>query len=102
MNDIEQEQGVPREHAVAIARGMLWIETSLRLPALDRPLIELAAATAGRWQYVPTLEGLKPVGFDLVAIDVVARWLGVTIDRWLHDGLRIIEAEALRLMQERS
>ena len=67
------------------------------LPAADRPLIRLAVACASRWQRVSVGLGKSvPTAFDLPAVDVAARWLGITPDARLLDGLTIREREALQ------
>lgn len=70
------------------------------LPASDRPLIRLALACHGRWQRTPVGLGQSiPTAFDLPAVDVAARWLGITPDAYLLAGLTILEREALKLMR---
>lgn len=42
---------------------------------------------------------LQPVALDLVAVDVAARWLGITPDAALMRDLQIVEHEALGAMR---
>lgn len=94
--------GLDRSDAVAMAKAMLGAdETSLELPRSEYPLIRLVLASAGQWRIAPQgLGGARPVSLDLVAVDVAARWLGITPDARLFEGLSIIEREALKLMKE--
>lgn len=70
------------------------------LPVSDRPLIRLAVACRSRWQLAPGGLGQSiPTAFDLPAVDVVARWMGIAPDAHLLAGLTILEREALKLMR---
>lgn len=72
----------------------------LTLPASLRPVIQLALATVGQWRTASAdLVGTVPVALDLTALDVAARWLGLTPSPDLFDDIRTIEAEALHLMR---
>lgn len=95
--------GLDRREAIAAARAMMGDEgASVELPASERPLIRLVLASAGQWRIASQgLAGSRPVAFDLIAIDVAARWLGITPDARLFEGLAVIEREALKLMKPR-
>lgn len=70
------------------------------LPLADQPLIRLALASHNRWQRAPAGLGASvPVAFDLPAVDIAARWLGIAPDARLMNGLTILEREALKLMR---
>ncbi len=94
--------GLDRKDAMAMARQMVGAdETTVELPSSERPLIRLILASAGQWRIAPQgLGGSRPVSLDLVAVDVAARWLGISPDAHLFNGLAIIEREALKLMKE--
>ncbi len=72
----------------------------LQLPSAERPLIQLVLTCHNRWQRVGAgMGGSLPVAFDLPAVDVAARWMGIIPDARLMNGLTIIEREALKLMR---
>ena len=94
--------GLDRSAAPAMAQQMggAGEPEMVMLPLTDRPLIRLVGAVHHRWQRVSVgLGRTVPVAFDLPAVDVAARWLGITPDARLLDGLTIIEREALKLMR---
>lgn len=95
-------EDMSRKEAVASAREMMGLEAdSVILPASERPLIRLILAVAGQWRMGTVgLGGMRPIAFDMVAVDVTARWLGITPDARLLEGLAIIEREALKLMRK--
>lgn len=95
------EGGLTRQQAVTTARRMMGLEDQvITLPSAERPLIRLVLASAGQWRMGPAgLGGMRPIALDLVAVDVAARWLGITPDARLFDGLAIIEREALKQMR---
>lgn len=95
-------EGMTRPEAVTMARKMVGEDEAdeILLPSAEHPLIRLAVACHGRWQHVTVGLGRSiAVAFDLPAIDVAARWLGITPDARLLDGLTILEREALKLMR---
>ncbi len=95
-------EGLDRPAATVMARQMVGQEEpeAMLLPAAERPLIRLIGASHNRWHRVSVGLGQSvPTGFDLQAADVAARWLGITPDARLMDGLTIIEREALKLMR---
>jgi len=94
-------EGMERREAVAAARRIMGTDTeALVLPAAERPLIRLVLAVAGQWRMGGGgMAGMRPIGLDMTAVDVTARWLGITPDARLFDGLAIIEREALKLMR---
>lgn len=69
------------------------------IPASLAPLIRLFAAVATQWR-VAGMAG-EPIGLDLVAVDVAARWLGLTPSPDLLDGIAVMEAAALTAIRER-
>lgn len=88
-----------REDAQAAARSEAGeMADDLILPESERPLIELALETVGKWRVT---SGLKVIllGFDLGEIDVAARWMGIRPDARLLAGLNIIERAALRALE---
>lgn len=101
VGDLMAEGGLSRPDAVKTARAMMGVEEdAIVLPMSERPLIRLVLASAGQWRMGPAgLGGMRPIAIDLVAADVAARWLGITPDARLFDGLAIIEREALKLMR---
>lgn len=94
-------EGMTRDQAMVAARQMAGLDEQaegLRLPATDMPLIRLALACRRQWRVeVHGLGQSLPVALDLVAVDVAAKWLGITPDAHLLDGLSILEREALKL-----
>lgn len=104
MQDLIAE-GMTRESARAAAAKMLREDDEdgdeqLCLPRSELPLIRLIMAVRHQWRLAGGgMAGSFPVAFDLPAVDVAARWLGLTPDARLMDGLSIIEAEALKLMR---
>ncbi|ANT39917.1 hypothetical protein RGUI_0844 [Rhodovulum sp. P5] len=92
------QTGADRDAATRMARAMQQDDAPapLRLPASERPLIELALATVRCWIWVAGLGGMHRVGLDLVQVEVVARWRGIVPDARLLDGLQIIERAVLR------
>lgn len=94
-------EGMDRREAPAAARRIMGLDTAdLVLPASERPLIRLVLAVAGQWRMGGGgLAGMQPIGLDMTAVDVTARWLGIIPDARLFDGLAIIEREALKLMR---
>lgn len=93
--------GMDRREAVASARQIMGIDADgLVLPETDRALIRLVLAVSGQWRMGGGGMGpMRPIAFDMVAVDVTARWLGITPGAHLLDGLGIIEREALKLMR---
>lgn len=95
-------EGMTRPEAVTMARKMVGEDDvgAIVLPMSDQPLIRLAIASNNRWLRASAGLGPSiPTGLDLPAVDVTARWLGITPDARLLDGLTIIEREALKLMR---
>lgn len=96
-------EGLTRKEAIASARNMLGEEAdggALLLPAAEIPLIRLVSHASGQWRMGSAgMAGMRPIAFDLTALDVAARWLGITPDARLLSGLSIIEREALKLMR---
>lgn len=92
------ETGGSKDEALALARQMQGPseDAVLRLPLSERPLIELALATVGRWRWIVGIGGAQRVGFDLGEVEVAARWMGLTPDVRLFEGLWIIERAVLR------
>lgn len=75
-------------------------EVEIVLPTSEYALIRLAIASNNRWLRASAGLGPSiPIGLDLPAVDVTARWLSITPDARLLDGLTIIEREALKLMR---
>ncbi|MGB0912019.1 MAG: hypothetical protein ACPGSW_00440 [Phaeobacter italicus] len=70
----------------------------LRLPEHERDLIRLALATVGKWRVAATMGKPLLLGFDYGEIDVTARWLGITPDPRMQDGIAIIERAALQIL----
>ena len=95
------ETGLSRPEAKDMARSMLGTDADvLRLPESDRTVIRLALATVGKWRVAVGWNGArKPLGFDLGEIDVTARWMGITPDVHLLDGIGIIERAALKVLK---
>jgi hypothetical protein len=90
-----------REEAMRVA-AMLHDEPvgPLALPAALRPAVELAAAAAGQWRMAGGgMAPMRPVGLDFVAVDAIARWMGLTPTPRLLADLRGIEAAALALFR---
>lgn len=87
------------EEARKIAANMGDKPAPLILPAALRPVVDLTGLTTSCWRFIGAgLAGSFAVGFDQGAVDVVANWLGIKIDRDLAFDLKIIEAEALHLI----
>lgn len=100
MDDLVAE-GMTRAEALAQARTLAGqTPGGVRLPASERPLVRLALATVGQWRMVAGKKGVHRIAFDMTGVDVTARWLGITPDARLLDGLTIIEREALKLMRQ--
>lgn len=96
------EMGATRKEAEVIARTMVGEADGgqIILPESERATIRLALAVSGQWRMAPLgLGGARPIAFDMTAVDVTARWLGISPGPRLFDGLAIIEREALRLMR---
>lgn len=95
--------GVDRAEASRIAGKMTGAgSASITLPVSERPTIRLALAVSGQWRLAPCgLGGSRPVALDMTAVDVTARWLGITPGPHLFEGLAIIEREALKIMRSR-
>lgn len=95
------EASLSREDARRQAETLLGPEAKvLRLPESDRSVIRLALATVGKWRVAVHFSGkVKLLGFDLGEIDVAARWMGLTPDPALLDGIGIIERAALRVLE---
>lgn len=96
------ETGADRDAARTLATEMLGGDTAeIRLPLRERDLIRLALATVGKWRTLAHWSGrIKLLGFDLSEIDVAARWMGITPDARLLDGIGIIERAALKLLEK--
>ncbi|KAA8606815.1 hypothetical protein [Salipiger aestuarii] len=96
------ETGAGRDEARIMATGMLGGETDeIRLPVRERDTIRLALATVGKWRTLAHWSGrVKLLGFDLSEIDVAARWMGISPDARLLDGIGIIERAALKLLEK--
>ncbi|MBB96924.1 MAG: hypothetical protein CML68_20295 [Rhodobacteraceae bacterium] len=94
------ETGLPRDAARLQAEALLGSEAGpLRLPDSERDVIDLALATVGKWRVAVGWTGqIRPLGFDLAQVDVAARWLGITPDPELLDGMGMIERAALKVM----
>lgn len=96
-------EGLTRKEAMAMARQMLGEDEddgTLLLPASEIPLIRLVSHASGQWRMGSAgMAGMRPIAFDLTALDVAARWLGITPDARLLNGLSIIEREALNIMR---
>ena len=93
-------QGLDEASARTAASGLVDEPGALTLPETMRPLIDLVLATLGQWRMAGGGMGpLRPVALDLGAVDVAARWLGITPDAGLLRDLRVIEHEALVLMR---
>lgn len=97
------DTGADRAEATRIARSMTGADdVTIVLPVSERPTIQLALAVTGQWRMVPQgLGGSRPVALDMTAVDVTARWLGITPGPHLFEGLAIIEREALKTMRSR-
>lgn len=61
-------------------------------------VVDLATAGAGRLSYAGM--GGVVTGFDLVAIDVLAQWMGISIDRQMAADLMVISDECVRIFAE--
>ncbi|MBN7785134.1 hypothetical protein JYP51_09400 [Ponticoccus gilvus] len=97
------ETGADRTEARDMAVRMAGEEDprGLVLPEHERDLVRLALATVGKWRTAPRgLGGARLLGFDLAEIDVAARWMGITPDARLLDGIGIIERAALKLLEK--
>lgn len=94
-------EGMTRDAAITAAKSMMGQDDpkeSIILPAFELPLIRLVSAVHRQWRTeVIGLGQSYPVAFDLVAVDVAARWLGLKPDARLLSGLQILEREALKL-----
>lgn len=88
------------EAARQAAEKVAGIETGpTRLPGSMRDIVRLAGATTAQWRIAGGGMGADvPIGFDMTAVDVVARWLGIEASPRLLDDLAVIEREALELM----
>lgn len=104
VSDLMDEMGATRDEATRIAKTMLGQdEQQVILPESERDTIRLALATAGQWRTAPMgLGGSRPIALDLTAVDVAARWLGITPSPRLFDGLTIMEREALKVLRRDS
>ncbi|QFQ88269.1 hypothetical protein F8A10_12185 [Paracoccus kondratievae] len=95
-------EGMTRPEAMTMARTMVGEGevSNVLLPASDHDLIRLILASNNRWLRASAGLGPSiPIGLDLPAVDVTARWLGINPDARLLDGLMILEREALKLMR---
>ena len=73
----------------------------LELPVSLKPAIQLALAMLGQWRMAGGgLSGMRPIAFDLNALDVAARWLGITDTPALFRQIGLIEGEALKAMEK--
>lgn len=61
------------------------------------PAFDLFTACATQWR-VAGLGGV--LGLDYKAVQVVAEWIGVVVNRAIFDDLRVMEAEAVRLFRK--
>lgn len=94
-------QGASEATAKAQAASLREI-SDLRLPARMRPFVDLLLSVAGQWRMAGGgMAAMRPVAFDLVAVDVAARWLGITRDAALMRDLQTVEHEALRAMRDK-
>jgi hypothetical protein len=68
------------------------------LPELE-PVVELARSCANHL-HIAGGGFSRPIvmGFDLPALDVMARWMELAIDAQMTTDLRVIEAEMIRLL----
>lgn len=72
----------------------------LVLPRSLRDAINLALAMIGQWRMAGGgLAGMRPIAFDLSALDVAARWLGIAPSPGLFRQVAVIEAEGLKAME---
>ena len=94
------ETGATRSDAQTMARQMLGSEhQTIRLPESERDIVRLAVATAGKWRTLAHWSGrVKLLGFDMGEIDVTARWMGLTPDERLLQGIGVIERAALKVL----
>ena len=61
------------------------------------PAFDLFTACATQWR-VAGMGGV--LGLDYKAVQVVAQWMEIVVDRSVFDDLRVMEAEAVRLFRE--
>lgn len=102
IEDVMADTGVDRTEAIRIAKSMVGADTvaTITLPRSEHATIRLAIATTGQWRTVSFgMAGARPVALDMTAVDVTARWLGITPSPHLFEGLAIIEREALKVMR---
>lgn len=96
-------EGMTRPEAITAARKMLGEEEEdghIMLPRAFIPLIRIALAVRQQWRMQGAGMGVSlPVAFDLVAVDVAARWLGITPGARLLNDLSVLEREALKAMR---
>lgn len=96
-------EGLSRDDAVARARRMVGDDEDggeILLPQSELPLIRLLLAARGQWRMAGGgMAGSFRVAFDLGAVDVAARWLGLMPSPAMLRGLSIVESEALKLMR---
>lgn len=94
-------EGMDRKDALDLLKEE-GADHPIRLPTRERPLIRLALATVGQWRIAVGLGAAARLAFDMTAVDVTARWLGITPTPALFDGLSVIEREALKIEAARS
>lgn len=74
-------------------------EEVIELLAELKPVIELAVACANRLSVVGGAFAQPLVmGFDLTAVEIVAKWMGIMIDQAMGEDLRTLEAHMLKLL----
>lgn len=77
-------------------------DATLTLPASLAPVIDLTILTRDQVRLVSGFGGAAVIGFDFVAVDVAARWLGIVIDPAMARDLQVIHDEALTVMRAAS
>lgn len=95
------DTGMTRAEALKSARASLDAgDDTVRLPESERDVIRLALATVGKWRVaVNGIGKTRLLGFDLGEIDVAARWMGITPDARLLDGIGVIERTAMKVLE---
>lgn len=98
--DLAALWGVPIEAAKAALAAEAPAPEALLLPEALRSAVRLFCAALGQWRTA----GMSGVilGFDLAAVDVAARWLGLTPSPELLADLHAMEAEALAVLRSQS
>ena len=92
----------PAEAKAALSARMASSEP-IRLPADMQSLITLVETAQGAWRAISSAPGhVVVLGWDHTALDTIARWLGVEIDAERAAELRVIEAEFMAIVRERS